>query len=90
MASDIARGKTKTQIVDGKQVRVPLRARQKWAMAAARLAEIMNHIAKAIDEREINDLLAEAEKLIAEAKRETEKSVRGSAEPPQGEGRNPI
>jgi phosphoketolase len=80
MASDIARGKTKTQIVDGKQVKVSLKARQKWAQTAAYLAGAMEKIAKDLDEREINEILAEAEKLIAEAKRETERYAGGAEE----------
>jgi phosphoketolase len=80
MASDIARGKTKTQIVDGKQVKVSLKARQKWAQTAAYLAGAMEKIAKDLDEREINEILTEAEKLIAEAKRETERCAGGAEE----------
>jgi phosphoketolase len=80
MASDIARGKTKTQIVDGKQVKVTLKARQKWAQTAAYLAGAMEKIAKDLDEREINEILTEAEKLIAEAKRETERYAGGAEE----------
>lgn len=80
MASDIARGKTKTQIVDGKQVKVSMKARQKWAQTAAYIAGAIERIAKGLDEKEINELLEEAERLIAEAKRETEKSAGGASE----------
>jgi phosphoketolase len=75
MASDIARGKTKTQIVNGKQVKVSMKARQKWAQTAAYIAGAIERIAKGLDEREITEMLEEAERLIAEAKRETEKGA---------------
>jgi hypothetical protein len=74
LATEIARGEVKTQMIDGKQVRVTLMQRQKWARAAAYIAQIIHSIAKGFDEREIDDMLEEARRLIEEA--------RGGAEGP--------
>jgi predicted transcriptional regulator len=77
MATAIATGEIKTQMVDGKPVRITLMQRQKWARAAAYIAQIIHSIARGFDEREIDDMLEEARRLIEEA--------RGGAERPGGE-----
>jgi hypothetical protein len=77
LAAAIARGEVKTQVVDGKPVRITLMQRQKWARAAAYIAQIIHSIARGFDEREIDEMLEEARRLIEEA--------RGEAERPGGE-----
>ena len=77
LATAIARGEVKTQVVDGKPVRITLMQRQKWARAAAYIAQIIHSIARGFDEREIDEMLEEARRLIEEA--------RGEAERPGGE-----
>jgi len=47
---------------------------------AAYIAGAIERIAKELDEREIAEMLEEAERLIAGAKRETEKSAGDSAQ----------
>jgi hypothetical protein len=77
LSSAIARGDVKTQVVDGRQVRISLSQRKRWARAAAQIAQIIHTIAKGFDEREIEDMLEEARRLIEEA--------RGRAGEPGGE-----
>jgi len=68
LAASLARGKIKTQIIDGKQVKVTLRERRAWAKVAAYTAQVMNSIAEGFDERQIDFQMDELEKLIREAK----------------------
>jgi hypothetical protein len=77
LASAIARGDVKTQVLDGRQVRISLSQRKRWARAAAQIAQIIHTIAKGFDERELKDMLEEARRLIEEA--------RGGAEEHGGE-----
>jgi hypothetical protein len=77
LASAIARGDVKTQVLDGRQVRISLSQRKRWARAAAQIARIIHSIAERFDERELKDMLEEARRLIEEA--------RGRAGEPGGE-----
>jgi hypothetical protein len=58
-ATETARGEEKAQMIDGRQVRITLMQRQKWARAAAYIAQIIHTIAKGFHEREIDDVLEE-------------------------------
>ncbi len=68
LAKPLAKGEFQTQTVDGIQVKVTLKERRAWARVAAYLAQIMNSVAEGYDEREINELLNELEKMVREAK----------------------
>ena len=68
LAASLARGEIQTLTVDGKQVKVTLKQRQMWARVAAYTAQIMNSIAEGFDEREVDNLLDELERLVNEAK----------------------
>jgi len=46
LASAIARGDVKTQVLDGRQVRISLSQRKRWARAAAQIAKIIHSIAR--------------------------------------------
>jgi hypothetical protein len=46
LATAIARGDVKTQVVDGRQVRISLSQRKRWARAAAQIAKIIHSIAR--------------------------------------------
>jgi hypothetical protein len=77
LSSAIARGDVKTQVLYGRQMRISLSQRKRWAPAAAHIAQIIHTIAKGFDERELKDMLEEARRLIEEA--------RGGAGEPGGE-----
>jgi hypothetical protein len=83
LASDIARGEIKYQMVDGQPVKITLKQREKWARVAAYVAQIINSLAKGFDERKIDIMLEEAERLIREAgslAEEEDKGNTGAAE----------
>ena len=83
LASAIARGDFKTQVVDGRQVRISLSQRKRWARAAAQIAQIIHTIAEGFDERGIEDMLEEARRLIEEARGGAEEHC-GEAEEDEG------
>jgi hypothetical protein len=72
MANAIAKGKVKTQTVDGKPVRYTMKQREKWARVAVYTAQIIDSILKNIDGREVGLMLSQAERLIREAKQMAE------------------
>jgi hypothetical protein len=85
MASAIATGKFETHYVEGKKVRYTLKQREKWARVAGYTAQIIHAIAKNFDEHEVDLMLAEAERLIREAKQVAENQGVGQ-ETSAGEG----
>jgi len=82
LATAFAEGKIKTQVEEGKKVKVTLKQRQMWARVAAYIAQIMNSLAEGFDEREIDAQLEELERLVNEAKAKTE--TRRTKEKAQG------
>jgi hypothetical protein len=48
LASAIARGDVKTQVLDGRQVRISLSQRKRWARAASHIAQIIHSIARGL------------------------------------------
>jgi hypothetical protein len=84
ISADYARGKVERVIgEDGKERPLTIVERQFWARIAAYTAQIMNNVAKGIDERQIDQDLDHLEKLINEAKAKakdgaTEKGVAGT------------
>lgn len=68
IAVSLAKGEVKTQVIDGKQVKVTLKERQMWARIAAYTAQIMNSVASGFDERQIDVDLAKLQRLVDEAK----------------------
>jgi hypothetical protein len=77
LASAIARGDVKTQVLDGRQVRISLSQRKRWARAAAQIAQIIHTIAEGFDEREIEDMLEEARGRAGEPGGEAEEEDEG-------------
>jgi len=71
LACSLAKGQVKTQVVDGKQLKVTIKQRQMWARIAAYTAQIMNSVMAGFDEKQIDTQLDELEKLVDEAKTKT-------------------
>jgi len=68
LAVSLAKGEVKTLTENGVKVKVTMKQRQIWARVAAYTAQIISSIAEAIDEREIDAMLAELEALIDAAR----------------------
>lgn len=89
IASDYARGKVdRVTDEDGKARELTIPERQFWARIAAYTAQIINTIAKGIDERQIDLDLDALAKMIHEAKSKTEVSAnseRAPTEKPPGD-----
>jgi len=68
LAASLARGEVKSLTEGGVKAKVMMKQRQIWARVAAYVAQIMNSIAEAIDEREIDEQLAELGRLVDEAR----------------------
>ncbi len=73
LASELARGRVKTQTEGGKTEKVTLRERQRWLLVAKKIAETMNSAASNLEEDKINTHLEELEQLVEEAKAKAEK-----------------
>lgn len=67
LASTLAKGEFQTQTENGKQQKLTLSQRQKWARVAAYIAQIINGVATHFDERQIDEDLQKLEGLINEA-----------------------
>lgn len=80
LARDFATGKCKWQTQDGRASAITIKQRQMWARIAAYVAQIMNTIAKGIDEKQIDEDLAKLEKLVNEA------TAKGPAQQPRRPG----
>lgn len=86
IATSIANGDVKVQRVGKQRVPVSLKQRQMWAHVAAHIAMVMGNLAKGYDERQLDDDLAELERLVDEIKnqnktKEAEAGVRGNRQP---------
>jgi len=82
IASDYARGKVDRVTDDnGKARELTIPERQFWARIAAYTAQIINTIAKGIDERQIDLDLDALAKMIHEAKSKTEVSANSERTP---------
>jgi hypothetical protein len=68
LASAIAKGKVKSQRVDGKEVLISLKLRQMWVRVAANIAQSMSNMLKGFDERQIDKDLTTLENLMNEIK----------------------
>jgi hypothetical protein len=78
VASAIARGQVQYQRIGEKMHPITLKERQGWIKVAAYVAQIMHNIAHGFDEKQIDEDLAELEKLVNEA------SKKGQAETVEG------
>lgn len=82
-ASAIARGEVEYQSVEGKVHPISLKERQGWVRVAAYVAQIMQNISNGFDEKQIDEDMAELEKLVNEASKkgqaETVEAAVGSA-----------
>lgn len=79
IATSLARGETKTQTEEGVTEKVTLKQRQMWARVAAYIAQTINSISNALDERQIDEDLAKLEALINEAAAKTKTPPTGTA-----------
>jgi hypothetical protein len=83
VASAIARGQVQYQRIGEKMHPITLKERQGWIKVAAYVAQIMHNIAHGFDEKQIDEDLAELEKLVNEASKkgqtETVEGAVGSA-----------
>ena len=70
-ATQIASGQMKWQRVDGKKQPITLKQRQMWAHVAAYIAQIMGNLANGYDERQMDEDLAELERLVDEIKKQS-------------------
>ena len=78
IATSLARGETKTQTEEGVTEKVTLKQRQMWARVAAYIAQTINSISNALDERQIDEDLAKLEALINEAAAKTKTQTAGT------------
>jgi len=65
-ASAIARGQVQYQRVEGKVHLITLKERQGWTRVAGYIAQILQNIANGFDEKQVDEDLAELEKLVNE------------------------
>ena len=68
MATSIAKGEISQQTVGDKSQTITPKERQMWAQVAANIASVMGNLAKAYDERQFNEDLAELERQLEEWK----------------------
>lgn len=68
LAASLAKGEFRTQSEGGVPVKVTLSQRREWARVAAYIAQIISSIAEGFDLREIDEQLAELERLVDEAR----------------------
>jgi len=66
-ATKIARGEIKHQRTNHKMVRITLRQKRRWLLAAGHTAQIIKSITDNFDEQQINLQLNELKKLVEEA-----------------------
>jgi len=69
-ATQIASGQMKWQRVAGKKLPITLKQRQMWAHVAAYIGQIMGNLANGYDERQMDEDLAELERLVDEIKKQ--------------------
>ena len=69
MATSIAKGKVAQQQVGDKLQSITPKERQMWAQVSANIGMVMGNLAKGYDERQIDEDLAELEKLMDEIKK---------------------
>lgn len=77
-ASAIARGQVQYQRIEGKMHPITLKERQGWTKVAAYIAQILQNITNGFDEKQVDEDLAELERLVNEANK------KGQAEPVEG------
>ena len=70
-ATLIASGQMKWQRVNGKEQLITLKQRQSWAHVAAYIGQIMGNLANSYDERQMDEDLAELERLVDEIKKQS-------------------
>jgi hypothetical protein len=68
LSSAFAKGNVRFQSEDGKAKKLDINQRQMWARVAAYIAQVMNSVSLAFDEKEIDRDLDELERLVNEAK----------------------
>lgn len=68
IANLIAKGKVDQQQVGGKLQSITPKERQMWAQVTANIGQVMGNLAKAHDDTQFNDDLAELERLLNEVK----------------------
>ena len=66
----IASGQMKWQRVEGEKRPITLKQRQMWAHVAAYIGQIMGNLANGYDERQVDEDLAELERLVDEIKKQ--------------------
>ena len=69
-ATLIASGQMKWQRVNGEKRPITLKQRQMWAHVAAYIGQIMGNLASGYDEKQMDEDLAELERLVNEIKKQ--------------------
>ena len=67
-ATKVIKGEIKHQRINGKMISISLNQRRRWMCVAQHIVLTMNSIACNFDERQIDTLLAELERLVNEAR----------------------
>lgn len=82
-ASAIARGRVQYQRIEGKMHPITLKERQGWTKVAGYIAQILQNVTSGFDEKQVDEDLAELERLVNEANKkgqaETVEGAVGSA-----------
>lgn len=87
VATSIASGEVEVQRVGGERVRISLKQRQMWGHVAAHIAMVLGNLAKGYDERQLDEDLAELERLVDEIKKESKaKEAKAGAQGDQKPG----
>jgi hypothetical protein len=66
LAATLAKGNIKTQTEGGETQTIKLKQRQNWTRIATYIAQIINSVAKGLDERQIDEDLTKLETMINE------------------------
>lgn len=66
-ASAIARGQVQYQRIEGKMHPITLKERRGWTKVAGYIAQILQNVTSGFDEKQVDEDLAELERLVNEA-----------------------